>query len=101
MKKRNSKALAGEIEEVMGSKGRLRVLKFLVRNPKGEPALSVFRLKMLTGLRGRNVEKHLETLVEWGWVEEIPTLGGRKYRLKRENPRVEALIKFFKKADYV
>ena len=99
--KRNSKVLAGEMEEAMGSRGRLRVLKFLVRNPKGEPALSVFRLKTLTGLRGRNVEKHLETLVKRGWVEEIPILGGRKYRLKRENPRVEALIQFFKKADYI
>jgi len=47
------------------------------------------------------VEKHLETLVKWSWVEEIPLDGGRKYKLKKDNPRVETLIRFFKEVGYI
>jgi len=101
LKGKSLKASASEVEEVLGSVGRVRVLKYLVRNPRNELALTVFRLRTLTGLRGRNVERHLETLVKWGWVEEVRVDGGRKYRLKRENPKVEALIEFFRKVGYV
>jgi len=100
-RKRNSREPAAEIEEVLGSSGRIRILKFLIRNPTDEPALSIFRLRTLTGLRGGNVEKHLEALVKWGWVEEIPIDGGKKYKLKRENPKVKALIGYFREVGYV
>lgn len=99
--KKNSKVLDTEIEEALGSSGRIRILKFLIKNPKSEQSLSVFRLRTLTGLRGKNVEKHLETLVKWSWVEEIGIDGGKKYRLRRENPKVEALIEFFKNTGYI
>ena len=101
MKKRNSKVLDTEIEEALGSSGRIKILKFLVKNPKSEEALSVFRLRTLTGLKGTYVDRHLEILVRWGWVKEIPIDGGKKYKLNKENPRVEALIEFFKKTGYV
>ena len=90
-----------EIEEVLGSSGRLRILKFLVKNPTSEPALTVSRLKILTGLRRGNVEKHLEKLMKWGWVEEIPIDGGKKYKLKRENSKVNVTIKYFREVGYV
>ena len=102
MKRRKSrKESDAEVEEVLGSSGRLRILKYLIKNPTNEPALTVSRLKILTGLRRGNVEKHLETLVRWGWVEEIPIDGGKKYKLKRENPKLEGLIRFFKDIEYV
>lgn len=100
MKRKNRRESHEEIEEVLGSSGRLRILKFLVKNPTNEPSLSPFRLRTLTGLRGGNVEKHMETLVKWGWVEEIHLYGGKKYKLNRENPNVKALIEFFKTVGY-
>jgi len=90
-----------EIEEALGSSGRIRVIRFLVKNPTSEPALTVSRLKTLTGLRRGNVEQHLETLVKWGWVEEIPIDGGKKYKLRMEKPEIAALIRFFKEVGYV
>ena len=100
LKRKSPKESDAELEEVLGSSGRLRILKYLIKNPTNEPALTVSRLKILTGLRRGNVEKHLETLVRWGWVEEIPIDGGRKYKLKKENPRLDVLIRFFKDVGY-
>ena len=99
--RKKPKESAAELEEVLGSSGRLRILKFLAKNPTNEPSLTVSRLRILTGLRRRNVEKHLETLMRWDWVEEIPIDGGRKYRLKKEKPKVKALIRFLKEVDYI
>jgi len=100
-KEKSSRGPALEIEEAIGSGGRLRVLKFLVKNPTSEPSLTVSRLKTLTGLRRGNVGRHLETLVKWGWVEEISIDGGKKCKLRTERPEVGALIKFFKEVGYV
>lgn len=101
MRRTKCKESDAEVEEVLGSSGRLRVLKFLVRNPTNEPSLTVSRLRRLTGLRRGSVEKHLVTLMKWSWVEEIPINGGKKYKLRRENPKVEASINYFRKVGYV
>lgn len=84
-----------EIEKALGSVGRLRILKYLAQNPTGEPTLSVYRLRTLTGLRTKGVEAHLKILGKCGWVKEVPTDSGKKYRLNRENPKVDALINFY------
>ena len=101
MIKKKSKKTEAEIEEALGSSGRFRILKFLVKNPTSEPSLTVSRLKTLTGLRRGNVEHHLEILVKLGWVEEIPIDGGKKYKLRTEKPEIAALIRFFKEVGYV
>lgn len=98
--KTNREEPDSEIEEVLGARGRIRILKFLVKNPRYETALSLFRLERLTGLKRGAVEKHLGTLLRWGWVEKIPIDGGKKYKLNRENVKVEALITFFKQVGY-
>jgi Fic family protein len=100
LKKKSRKESDEELEEVLGSSGRLRILKYLIKNPTNEPSLTVSRLKILTGLRRGNVEKHLENLVMWGWVEEITINGGKKYKLKRENPKLHLLIRFFRDMEY-
>jgi len=68
LKRKKPKELDAELEEVLGSRGRLRILKFLIKNPTGETALTVYRITSLTGLKMRNVENHLETLMPYGWV---------------------------------
>jgi hypothetical protein len=50
-------------------------------------------------LRQRSLEKHLETLLRWGWIEEVETLGLRRFKL-RGNGRVEALKRLFKEVGY-
>ncbi|MEM2045458.1 MAG: hypothetical protein QXO20_04680 [Candidatus Bathyarchaeia archaeon] len=45
------------------------------------------------------MERHIEILVRRGWVEEVHTLEGRKYRLK-ECEKAEALKKLFRELGY-
>lgn len=101
MKRKKPKEFDAELEEVLGSRGRLRILKCLIKNPTGETALSSYRLMSLTGMKRGNVEKNLETLVRWGWVEKIPINGGTKYRLNRNKSEVKSLIEFFRVVGYV
>jgi DNA-binding MarR family transcriptional regulator len=100
LKRKSRKESDAELEEALGSGGRLRILKYLIKNPTNEPSLTVSRLKILTGLKRGNVVKHLETLVRWGWIEEIPIYGGKKYKLKKENSKLDILIRFFKDMEY-
>lgn len=93
--------MSEEMEKALGSVGRLRILKFLTKNPTGEPTLSVYRLRTLAGLRTKGVKNHLKVLVNCGWVKEVPTDSGKKYRLNRENPKVEALINFYREVNYL
>lgn len=92
--------MAGEeAEEVLGSRGRIRLLKALLAAKKDGRAVTVSKLKATTHLKGRNVERHIEILVRRGWVEEVHTLEGRKYRLKADG-KVEALKKLFRELGY-
>lgn len=50
-------------------------------------------MKAATGLKG--VERHVEILLKCGWVEEVQTPEGRRYRLKACR-KVEALKKLFR-----
>jgi len=92
--------LNGEVEEVLGSRGRIRLLKALIEAQKSGCAASTSKLKASTRLRGRSVQRHLEILLNHGWVEEIQTAEGRKYRLK-ENGKTEAVKRLFRELKYV
>lgn len=67
-----------EIEETLGSKGRIKVLAALMR---ARNLVSVSKLKAETRLKRRNVEKHLYKLAKLGWVETVEAFGHRRYRL--------------------
>jgi len=45
-------------------------------------------------------EARIETLMKYGWVEEVQTAEGRKYRLK-ENGKTEAVKKLFRELGYL
>jgi len=89
-----------EAEEVLGSRGRIRLLKALIEAQKSGYAASMSRLKAATRLKGRSVERHLETLLKHGWAEEIRTAEGRRYRLK-ENGKTEAVKRLFRELGYI
>jgi len=89
-----------EAEEVLGSRGRIRLLKALIEVQKSGRVASMSKLKAATHLRGHTVERHLEILIKHGWVEEIRTAEGRKYRLK-ENGKTDAVRKLFRELGYL
>lgn len=90
-----------DIERDLSSVGRLRILRYLARNPRGEISLSEYRLRVLTGLRLPDIGKHLELLVGHGWVEEVEVGTLKKYRLNVDAPYVKSLRVLFEAADYV
>jgi len=96
----NGDRAAREAEEVLGSRGRVRLLKALVEAQKSGCAASMSKLKAATRLKGQSLRAHIETLMKYGWVEEVQTAEGRKYRLK-ENGKTEAVKKLFMELGYL
>jgi DNA-binding transcriptional ArsR family regulator len=92
---------AVDIERDLSSVGRLRILRYLARNPRGEASLSEYRLRVLTGLRLPDIGKHLELLVGHGWVMEVEAGTQKRYRLNVDAPYVKSLRGLFEAADYV
>jgi len=90
-----------EIEEVLGNVSRLRILKYLTRGVDSGETFSRYKLKQLTGIRSKDLDRHLRILVENEWVEEIKIDHIRKYRLNMGNPKVVALTQFFKKVENI
>ena len=84
------------IEAGLGSSGRLKLLRYLSRNPEGMTKYAIEQ----SGLRYGDVTANLRVLVEIGWVEELPTQP-RKYRINLDNGIVNALIEFFQKSGYL
>ena len=84
------------IEAGLGSSGRLKLLRYLSRNPEGITKYAIEQ----SGLRYGDVTANLRVLVEIGWVEELPTQP-RKYRINLDNGIVNALIEFFQKSGYL
>ena len=84
------------IEAGLGSSGRLKLMRYLSRNPEGMTKYAIEQ----SGLRYGDVTANLRVLVEIGWVEELPTQP-RKYRINLDNGIVNALIEFFQKSGYL
>ncbi|MBO3762638.1 MAG: hypothetical protein QXS21_00900 [Thermoproteota archaeon] len=64
--------MAGEeAEEVLGSRGRIRLLKALLAAKKDGRAVTVSKLKATTHLKGGTWKGTLKSSVRRGWVEEV------------------------------
>lgn len=83
-------------ERVLGSIGRLRIMRVMAENPRLEASFSLYRLKALTGIGNSNLKGHLATLIRHGLVEEVRLNHQRRYKLVRGDPLVEALIQVFR-----
>lgn len=83
-------------ERVLGSIGRLRILRVMAENPRLEASFSLYRLKALTGIGDSSLKVHLAILTRHGLVEEVRLDHQRRYRLIRGDPLVEALIQVFR-----
>jgi len=84
-----------DVESLLGSVCRLRILKRLAESP-GEEALTLYRLRVLTGIGSSDLRRHVDELVRSGLLKEVKLCSNRKYALDRSNPAVTALINLFK-----
>ena len=82
-----------DLERVLGSPGRVRLLIEMARNPV---SMSMYRLRAATGLRREDIKKHLKILMESGLVRELHVDNKRMYLLDLENPVVKTLIELFR-----
>jgi len=80
-------SLEPPIENVLSSKGRVRILKVLVE--VGE--LNITEIARRAGLHFAAASRHLETLEKIGLVEEKKFGKIRIFSFKLEDPRVKAI----------
>jgi len=85
-----------DVERLLGSVCRLRILKRLAESPGGEEAVTLYRLRVLTGIGSSDLRRHVNELVRSGLLKEVKLCSNRKYALDRSNPAVTALINLFK-----
>ena len=100
-KKRIHVEVDKQIEKGLGREARLRILKFLIKNPSRDKFLTKYRITVLTGLKGKAVEGHLNKLIETGWVQCTQMNDMKKYGLNSKNPNIPHLVDFFTKIKYV
>ncbi|MEK0324889.1 MAG: hypothetical protein QQN63_04215 [Nitrosopumilus sp.] len=94
----DKKLVRTQIEEAIGSKGRLRIIGTLASSPMD--VYSRYALGRKTGIRHAYLKSDLEKLMRLGWVEELNSLT-KKYRLNTKHPQVEHLLEFLKKVHYI
>ncbi len=83
------------LEKGLGSKGRIRIIITLAKNPEG---LSKYMLEKLTGIRSKSLSTDLLTLIDLGWVRE-ETDHIKKYFLCFENEITKHLLEFLREID--
>ena len=83
------------MEGVLGSKGKIKILRLLMR----EGEVNITRIVRETGLRHSLVEKHLEELASMGIVVEKRIGRLRLFSLNLGNPRVALLLELLKRME--
>jgi len=83
-----------DIEVGLGSVGRLRILRKLIRNPDGY--FTKYALEQATGIKPVAVRSDLKVLVDLDWVKEFPH-EPKTYRINMENEVVKHIAEFFRK----
>lgn len=96
MKIKASKPVWEELEEGLGSVGKLRIIREMILSP--EEHFTRYMLEKSTGLKPVDVRRCLKTLVELGWVLEYQC-NPRTYRINMENKAVKLLAELFKRLE--
>ena len=93
--------ISQQIEEGLGGAARLRILRVLAKKPSQANALTKYKISTLTGLKAKDVNRHLNKLVETRWVQCIQMQDLKKFKLNPENPNIYYLTVFFTKTKYI
>jgi len=83
------------IENIFSSKGRVKVLKALIKLEE----TNINRLCRETGLHHRIVRSHLDFLEREGIISRITYGKVKIYKLNYSNPKTKILIDIFKELD--
>jgi len=83
-----------EMEKLLGSKARLRILRLFAKHP--DYAFTQYRICQVTGLKRQIASKHVRKLLELGL---IISKGGAivRYYFNINNDQADALREFFSK----
>ncbi|MGC8572888.1 MAG: ArsR family transcriptional regulator [Caldisphaera sp.] len=84
-----------DIEKVLASKGKVRILKVLMK----EGQVNISRLVKLTGLHHDVIVKNMEELKEMGIVEEKRYGRLRIYMIDLRDPKISGLYEIFKEIE--
>ncbi|MFP3230656.1 MAG: ArsR family transcriptional regulator [Caldisphaera sp.] len=84
-----------DIEKVLASKGKVRILKVLMK----EGQVNISRLVKLTGLHHDVIVKNMEDLKEMGIVEEKRYGKLRIYMIDLRDPKISGLYEIFKEIE--
>ena len=83
-----------DIETGLGSVGRMRILKEMIKRPND--FFTKYMLERKTGLKPVDVRSNLKVLVGLGWVKEYH-YDPKTYRVNMENEAVKLIAEFFRK----
>jgi DNA-binding transcriptional ArsR family regulator len=83
-----------QVERGLGSAGRLRILRALAS--KEEASQTRYSLERVTGLKPIDVRKHLQVLIDTGWVKEHD-VNPPVYTLNLDDPKAQWLVDFLEK----
>jgi len=78
-----------DVESVLGSRGRLRIIKALAES---QHPLTLYYLERRTGIRRKTLKPDLTALIESGFVEEVSLAGVKKYALSVDREEVRQLL---------
>ena len=96
---RDPREVRRELEQGIGSRGRLRIIAALAS--RREEALSRYVLEKKTGIRSNFLDSDLKALLEIGWVEEVRESERlRKYRLNLGNETLLKVLEFLWSVGY-
>jgi Fe2+ or Zn2+ uptake regulation protein len=91
------KDIQERVEKGLGSPGKLKILKLLLRNP--DHLFTRYEIGKKIPLRPVDVRNDLKILVDLGWVKEL-AIQPRKYSINLEDKVVKELRTFFRNIRY-
>lgn len=91
------KDIQERVEKGLGSPGKLKILKLLLRNP--DHLFTRYEIGKKVPLRPVDVRNDLKVLVDLGWVKEL-AIQPRKYSINLEDELVKELRTFFRNIRY-
>ena len=98
MRPRSKRDIWNQVEQGLGSIGKLKILRVLLQNTN--KAFTKYGLEKATKLKPVDVRTHLKTLINLGWVTEYP-YQPKTYKATLENEIMGYLSEFFRRVKYL
>ena len=93
MSRKKRREVWSEVEDGLGSAGRLKILRYLTEHSNRQ--YTKYSLACSTGLTSREMQRQIEILVALGWVKEFPH-EPKTYKILMEDEVVTQVAEFFR-----